>query len=97
MDEINVDRGSLNNTSNALGDLSKFIEKLTDKTVNVINSQLNSLDDEFKKDIYVFLKQIKEFQTHLSSLINDTKSALLVRDKVIISYTMSNYIKRNIG
>lgn len=97
MDEINVDRGSLNNASNALGDLSKFIEKLTDKTVNVINSQLNSLDDEFKKDIYVFLKQIKEFQTHLASLINDTKSALLVRDKVIISYTMSNYIKRNIG
>lgn len=97
MDEINVDSGSLINASNTLGDLSNFVERLTDKTVNIINSQLNSLDDEFKKDIHVFLKQIKDFQIRLASLMNDTKSSLLVRNKIIVSYSMSNYLKRNIG
>ncbi len=96
MDQINTDSGALSNVTNILNSLDLSIEKLTSKTVNTINQQLNGIDEEFRKDIKSYIKEIKNFQIKLQILMDSTKSSLEIRKNIVETYTMSNYIKRNI-
>lgn len=95
MDVISVTDATLSNAYVILQHLEESSENITIKCEQHLSSELNSLDDNFRREIQCYLEAIRQLEEKLKYCIDENMTAIRDRLNKVPDYENQTYKKRN--